>query len=98
MKHEFLSALTPLATSMAFRRALQLVLAAALSVSVLASPLERRAGLPILLSNDDGWAEANIRELYKQAKAAGYNVRSNALQPGSYLTKMRRRCCCPRPL
>ncbi|EIN14711.1 5'/3'-nucleotidase sure family protein [Punctularia strigosozonata HHB-11173 SS5] len=37
-----------------------------------ASPL-RRASTPILLGNDDGWAEANIRAFYQVLKQAGYN-------------------------
>ncbi|TRM63968.1 5'/3'-nucleotidase sure family protein [Schizophyllum amplum] len=50
-----------------------LVLQTTLSGTV-ASPLPRAAGIPILVGNDDGWAEANIRAFYTQAKAAGYNT------------------------
>jgi 5'-nucleotidase len=39
-----------------------------------ASPTStRRASTPILVGNDDGWAEANIRALYQTLKQAGFN-------------------------
>ncbi|KAG8706420.1 hypothetical protein FRC09_002420 [Ceratobasidium sp. 395] len=33
-----------------------------------------RAGLKVLIGNDDGWAEANVRAFYQTLSAAGYNV------------------------
>ncbi|KAG9048080.1 hypothetical protein FS837_000786 [Tulasnella sp. UAMH 9824] len=38
----------------------------------------RAAPLKILMGNDDGWAEGNIRQLYADAKAAGHDVALSA--------------------
>jgi hypothetical protein len=46
---------------------------------VLALPTEPRlfprAAANLLISNDDGWAEANYRQAYATYVAGGYNVR-----------------------
>ncbi|TFK49920.1 sure-like protein [Heliocybe sulcata] len=42
--------------------------------TVTATPVARQSGFSLLLSNDDGWAEANIRALYEEATTAGYEV------------------------
>ncbi|EPQ52762.1 sure-like protein [Gloeophyllum trabeum ATCC 11539] len=51
-----------------------LLVCALWAVGATAVPARRQAGVSLLLSNDDGWAEANIRALYAEAKSAGYNV------------------------
>ncbi|KAG8921429.1 hypothetical protein FRC01_000256 [Tulasnella sp. 417] len=38
----------------------------------------RAPALRILIGNDDGWAEANIRQLYADARAAGHDVALSA--------------------
>ncbi|KZT29717.1 5'/3'-nucleotidase sure family protein [Neolentinus lepideus HHB14362 ss-1] len=42
--------------------------------TVVATPVARQSGISLLLSNDDGWAEANIRAFYEETTAVGYNV------------------------
>lgn len=44
------------------------------SVAASASVFSAVNGLNILISNDDGFGTANIRELYKAMKAFGHNV------------------------
>ncbi|EIM80637.1 sure-like protein [Stereum hirsutum FP-91666 SS1] len=42
--------------------------------NALATPVARQPGANILLSNDDGWAVANIRAFYQELVAAGSNT------------------------
>lgn len=46
---------------------------------VLALPAVSFAQKKIVLSNDDGWATANIRALYQALTEEGHNVRPNPL-------------------
>ena len=47
--------------------------------TVLALPAVSFAQKKIVLSNDDGWATANIRALYQALTEEGHNVRPNPL-------------------
>lgn len=47
---------------------------AAIQSAVAAPVVVSRAPLKVLIGNDDGWAEANVRAFYQTLNAAGYNV------------------------
>lgn len=53
-----------------------------LSASVVLGLSIPRSGVRVLISNDDGWAEANIRAQYNVLTIAGYNVRTLDLSIG----------------
>ena len=46
----------------------------ALAATLALAALPGASPLRILLGNDDGWAEANIREFYRLLKRSGHDV------------------------
>ncbi|QRV90009.1 hypothetical protein RhiJN_18027 [Ceratobasidium sp. AG-Ba] len=50
------------------------IVSCALPLAIAAPAVAPRASLKVLIGNDDGWAEANVRAFYQTLSAAGYNA------------------------
>ena len=57
--------------------------------------LDSAAGVKVLLTNDDGWAVAQVRAEYDALKAAGHNVRFAYLPSSSHAKQTSRWSCLP---
>ncbi|QRV75318.1 hypothetical protein RhiJN_03333 [Ceratobasidium sp. AG-Ba] len=50
------------------------IVSCALPLAIAAPAVAPRASLKVLIGNDDGWAEANVRAFYQTLSAAGYSA------------------------